>query len=193
MLEGEENLKEGTVTDISSKDPESTDLEKQGFSRKPDGAIPAPLENKSVKNKRYRRIRESKLKSERIMQEPSKEEVPFSFGEKSEQTSSERADPKVKKRLDHRTTTLSSSQTEERGKLQDGYTGKLKENEEVPEEDLSGYRETITRKRKRKQLYETQRRKGRLLFSDPSGPYIPGRGQGTGKKLKTARRSPMMR
>ena len=181
----EENLKEGTVTDISSKDSESTGLEKQGFSLEPDGAIPAPPENKSVKNKRYRSIRESKLKSERIMQEPSKEEVPFSFGEKSEQTSGERADPKVKKRLDHRRSTLSSSQTEERGMLQDGYPGRLRENEEVPEEDLSAYRETITRKRKRKQLYETQRRKGRLSFSDPPGPGSPGRNRGN-LKLKAA-------
>ncbi|MBR0411734.1 MAG: C40 family peptidase [Eubacterium sp.] len=177
----EENLREGTVKDISSKDPEKNGIKETDFSSTKDRSNHDPPESPQARNKRYRNIRDIKLNTERFTGEPSENEVPFSFGLKGNEQDPDKTDPVKKNRSARR---FSDRKTEKETSREDGFSNRLHEQETAGDKDLSDFQETVSKKRKRKQLYEVREQRGRLSFSGME--QISGGKEGIRQAVRTA-------
>lgn len=179
----EENLREGTVTDISSKDPEITEKKEKDFSSAMESPNHEPPESLQARNKRYRNYRDTKFNRERFTGEPTKNEVPFSIGKKKNDQNPVVTDPIKKSR-----SALRYSDRKAQGDTvrEEGYSNRLHEQETAGDKDLSDLKDTVNKKRKHKQLYEARKQKGRLSFSGME-QQISGGKEGIRQTIRTAK------
>lgn len=169
----EENLKEGTVKDISSRDPDPGRDGAYGNPPEEKTSSPAAAGSPGARDRKYRKAREKKLKNTRTGRGPSEREVPFSF-ERQETGNGGEGRKKAPGRKPGQPE-LSPEASE------NGYSAKLRDQEGMADLDLLEQREAIKKKQKRRQLYPTGEKRGRRPFSG-SMKGLSGTGTKPGRK-----------
>ena len=207
----EENLKEGTVTDISARKESLPLLAEKDHIEEGKDTVHSPPERPGKRKQRYGNVRESQLRSGNVSQEPTRGSVPFSVGGGKENAPGKKTgsaspqdkpdiaakdkDPRLRqKRLftkdgDAPDKSDAAGRESRQGISFESQTGRdpdrISQYERIPEESIEDHKAEISRKQKRKLLYEKKGKPGRLILSEPHRHNLSGMPL-TGRQIRTA-------